>query len=120
MAKGLKAEAVKENFLQHANEEQQNVDWVAERISQLNGEPDFNPQNLTSRSHSEYQEGVDLTDVIKEDSVAERIAVESYAAILRWLGDGDPVTQRLIVDILTVEEEHAEDMANLLDKTGDK
>lgn len=117
MAKGMNAESVKAEFLQHANEEQQHADWIAERITQLKGEPDFNPQNLTSRSHSEYKEGDDLVSMIKEDLVAERIAVESYTAIVRWLGEGDPVTRRLIVDILKVEEEHADDMANLLDRT---
>ena len=95
MAKGMKAESVKEEFQQHATEEQQHADWVAERITQLNGEPDFNPQNLTTRSHSEYQEGGNLTEMIREDLIAERIAVESYAAIVRWLGEGDPVTRRL-------------------------
>jgi bacterioferritin len=120
MAKGLNAESVKSEFSQHATEEQQHADWVAERITQLNGEPDFNPQNLTSRSHSEYKEGGDLVSMIKEDLVAERIAVESYTAIVRWLGEGDPVTRRLIVDILKVEEEHADDMANLLEKSGGK
>ena len=78
------------------------------------------PKNLTSRSHSEYKEGNDLISMIKEDLVAERIAVESYTAIVRWLGDGDPVTRRLIVDILKVEEEHADDMANLLEAGGGK
>jgi bacterioferritin len=120
MAKGMNAESVKEEFLQHANEEQQHVDWVAERITQLNGEPDFNPQHLTSRSHSEYKEGDDLVSMIREDLVAERIAVESYTAIARWLGEGDAVTRHLIIDILKVEEEHADDMANLLDRTSGK
>jgi bacterioferritin len=120
MAKGLKDEAVKKDFFQHANEEQQNVTWIAERISQLNSEPDFNPDNLISPSHSEYQVDIDFTDVIKKDVAAERIEVESYAVIVRRLGDGDPVTRRLIVDILKVQEERAEDMANSLDKAGGK
>jgi bacterioferritin len=120
MAKGMNAESVNEEFVKHANEEQQHAEWVVERITQLNGEPDFNPQRLTSRSESEYKKGDDLVSVIKQDVVAERIAVESYTAIVRWLGEGGPVAPRLIVDILKVEEEHADDMANLLDSTSGK
>ena len=114
MARGINAESVKAEFLKHANEEQQHADWVAERITQLNGEPNFNPEGLTSRSHSEYQEGSNLTEMIKEDLIAERIAIESYAEIVRWLGNDDTTTRRLIEEILKMEEEHAEDLANLL------
>jgi bacterioferritin len=114
-AKGLDSESIKEEFAQHAMEEQEHVDWVAERITQLNGEPDFNPVSLKSRSHSEYQEGGDLRSMIKEDLVAERIAIDTYAEIARWLGMDDQVTRRLIERILEVEVEHADDMANLLD-----
>jgi bacterioferritin len=110
MARGINAESVKAEFLKHANEEQQHADWVAERITQLNGEPNFNPEGLTSRSHSEYQEGSNLTEMIKEDLIAERIAIESYAEIVRWLGNDDTTTRRLIEEILKMEEEHAEDL----------
>lgn len=116
MARGINAESVKAEFLQHANDEQQHADWVAERIVQLNGEPNFNPQGLSSRSHSEYQEGSDLIEMIKEDLVAERIAVQSYAEIARWLGENDPTTRRLIEEILKMEEEHADDLANMLNQ----
>jgi len=116
MARGINAEWVKAEFLQHANDEQQHTDWVAERIVQLNGEPNFNPQGLSSRSHSEYQEGSDLIEMIKEDLVAERIAVQSYAEIARWLNENDPTTRRLIEQILKMEEEHADDLANMLNK----
>jgi bacterioferritin len=116
MARGINAESVKAEFLQHANEEQQHADWVAERIVQLNGEPNFNPEGLAARSHSEYQEGSNLIEMIKEDLVAERIAIESYAEIARWLGDDDSTTRRLIEKILKMEEEHADDLANMLTK----
>jgi bacterioferritin len=115
-ASGMNSEAVKEEFLQHAQEEQQHADWVATRIIQLNGEPDFNPQGLSSRSHSEYAEGHNLVEMIKEDLFAERIAIESYSEIVRWIGDKDPTTRRLIEDILKTEEEHAEDLKTLLEK----
>ncbi|HZP46003.1 MAG TPA: ferritin-like domain-containing protein [Candidatus Binataceae bacterium] len=116
MASGINSESIKAEFLQHANEEQQHVDQVATRIVQLNGAPNFNPEGLARRSHSDYQEGKDLVSMIKEDLVAERIAIESYAAIVRWLGDGDPTTRRLIETILQVEEEHADDLKSLLDR----
>ncbi|MGH7947786.1 MAG: ferritin-like domain-containing protein [Candidatus Binataceae bacterium] len=114
MADGLNSESVRSEFLQHANDEQQHADSVAARIVQLNGEPDFNPKELASRSHSEYVEGNDLSEMLKEDLVAERIAVETYSEIARWLGDRDPTTRRLIEEILEKEEEHAEDLAALL------
>src|ERR1700674_1166387 len=116
MARGIHAEPVKAEFLQHANEEQQHADWVAERITQLNGAPNFNPEGLASRSHSEYQEGSSLVEMIKEDLVAERIAIQSYAEIVRWLDEDDPTTRRMIEQILKVEEEHADDLANMLTK----
>src|SRR5271154_1712726 len=116
MAEGINSESVKAEFLQHANEEQQHADWVATRITQLNGEPDFNPEGLASRSHSEYAEGDDLVSMLKEDLFAERIAIESYSEIARWVGDKDPTTRKLIEDILKVEEEHAEDLKSLLEK----
>ena len=117
-AAGLNSEGAKAEFLQHANEEQQHVDWVATRITQLNGEPNFNPDGLASRAHSEYAEGTDLLSMIREDLYAERIAIESYAEIVRWLGNDDPTTRKLIEDILKVEEEHAEDLKTLLQKMG--
>src|ERR1700751_1563757 len=107
MAQGISSDSVKEEFLQHANEEQQHADWVAERITQLGGEPDFNPQTIYDRSHSEYVEGKTLVDMIKEDLVAERIAIQSYSEIIRWLGDGDPTSRVLLEQINKVEEEHA-------------
>lgn len=114
MADGIHSEAVKEEFLQHANDELQHADAVATRIVQLNGAPDFNPEVLTARSHAPYAEGSDLISMIKEDLVAERIAVETYSEIVRWLGDDDPTSRRLIEQLLEKEEEHAEDMATLL------
>ena len=116
MARGVHAEAVKQEFARHAAEEQQHADWVAERITQLRGEPDFNPEGLARRSHSEYAQGDDLESMIREDLVAERIAIESYSEIVRWLASDDPTTRRIVEDILKAEEEHAEDMVNLLDE----
>lgn len=119
MARGINAEPIRAEFLQHANEEQQHADWVAERITQLNGAPNFNPDGLASRSHSEYQEGSSLVEMIKEDLVAERIAVQSYAEIARWLGEDDSTRRQLIEKILEMEEEHADDLANMLTKVAD-
>ncbi|HJU27644.1 MAG TPA: ferritin-like domain-containing protein [Candidatus Binataceae bacterium] len=116
VATGLNAEAVKAEFLQHATEEAQHADWVATRIVQLNGEPNFNPEGLATRSHAEYAEGSDLASMIKEDLIAERIAIQTYSEIARWLGSDDPTSRKLIEDILKVEEEHAEDMKSLLEK----
>ena len=116
MAQGISSDSVKTEFLQHANEEQQHADWVAERITQIGGEPNFNPEGLATRSHSEYKPGDSLTDMIKEDLVAERIAIESYSEIIRWLGNDDPTSRVLIEQILKMEEEHANDMLDLLAK----
>jgi bacterioferritin len=116
MASGINSESVKAEFLQHAKDEQQHTDWVANRIVQLNGQPNFNPDGLATRSHSEYVEGNDLTSMIREDLVAERIAIESYAEIVRWLADNDPTSRKLIEDILKTEEDHAEDMKSLLER----
>jgi bacterioferritin len=113
-AQGLHAESVKSEFQQHATEEQQHADSIAERITQLGGQPDFNPVGLTERSHSEYVEGGDLQSMIRENLIAERIAIESYSEIIRWLGNDDPTTRKLMEDILKTEEEHADDMLNLL------
>lgn len=120
MASGLEAGAVAEEFLTHANEEQAHADELAHRITQLNGEPDLNPEGLLSRSHSEYVEGDTLTDMIREDLVAERVAIESYSEIIRYLGDRDPTTRRMLEGILAKEEEHAEDMSDLLTRFGEK
>ena len=103
-------------FQQHASEEQQHADWIATRITQLNGAPDFNPEGLSSRAHSEYAEGTDLISMIREDLFAERIAIESYSEIVRWIGGDDPTSRKIIEDILKMEEEHAEDLKALLEK----
>lgn len=113
-AQGLNAGPVAAEFLEHATAELGHADQVAARITQLRGEPDFNPMTLTARSHAEYVEGSSLLDMVKEDLVAERIAVASYQEIIRWLGDKDPTTRRLIEEILVVEEEHADDLLSLL------
>jgi bacterioferritin len=114
MASGIHAQAVAAEFLEHANEEQGHADLIATRITQLGGSPDFNPAGLVSRAHSEYVEGKDLLDMIREDLVAERVAIESYGEIIRYVGDADPTTRRMLEGILATEEEHAEDLANLL------
>src|SRR5579862_986273 len=115
MARGIHSQSVAEEFLEHAAEEQEHADMIAERITQLDGEPNFNPEGLLTRSHSEYVEGESLVEMIKEDLVAERIAVESYSEIIRYLSDNDPTSRRLMEEILAKEEEHAEDMKTLLD-----
>jgi bacterioferritin len=115
MASGIHAQAVAQEFLEHANEEQGHADQIAERIVQLDGEPNFSPDGLSSRSHSEYVEGTTLLDMLKEDLVAERIAIESYGEIVRYLGADDPTTRRLMESILAVEEEHADDLKTLLE-----
>jgi bacterioferritin len=118
MAQGLNSGPVAAEFLEHAGEEQGHADTVAARIVQLQGEPDFNPATLVARSHAEYVPGTDLVDMIKEDLVAERIAIASYQEIVRWLGDGDVTTRRVIEDLLAVEEEHADDLLTLLKRMG--
>jgi bacterioferritin len=114
MATGIHAQAVAAEFLQHANEEQAHADQIAARIVQLQGAPNLNPEGLLTRSHSEYVEGETLIDMIKEDLVAERIAIDSYAEMIRYVGDGDSTTRRMLEGILAMEEEHADDLANLL------
>ena len=114
MAEGLEAQSVAAEFLQHANEEQGHADEIAARIVQLGGEPDFSPEGLSTRSHAEYKPGTDLVDMIKEDLVAERIAIESYGDMIRYIGDDDSTTRRMLEGILAMEEEHAQDMADLL------
>src|SRR6202166_1244371 len=115
MAKVIHSQAVAQEFLEHAAEEQEHADRLAERITQLDGEPNFNPDGLLSRSHSEYVEGETLVDMIREDLIAERIAVESYSEIIRYLADNDPTSRRLMESILAKEEEHAEEMKTLLE-----
>jgi len=114
-AKGLNAQAAAEEFLQHSGEELNHADMIAARISQLGGEPDFDPNTRTKRSHSEYDDSSALKEMIQEDLEAERVAIASYTEIISWLGDGDPTTRRMLEEILAVEEEHAEDMLDLLD-----
>jgi bacterioferritin len=114
MANGINSEAVSQEFLKHANEEQEHADRLADRITQLNGAPDYNPSTLAQRSHTEYVECSNLLDMIKENLVAERIAIETYGEIIRYIGDTDPTTRRILEDILAKEEEHAEEMSNLL------
>lgn len=120
MASGINATSIAAEFLEHANEEQQHADWIAERITQLGGAPNFSPEGLLTRSHSDYVEGDDLADMIKEDLVAERIAIDSYREIIEYLGTTDPTSRRVIEQILAIEEEHAEDMSTLLDELGKK
>jgi bacterioferritin len=118
MATGIHAQAVAQEFLEHANEEQGHADIAAERITQLGGEPNFSPEGLAMRSHSQYIEGTTLLDMVKEDLVAERIAVESYNEIIRYLGNDDPTTRIAMEQILAKEEEHADDMKKLLERLG--
>jgi bacterioferritin len=114
MAEGIDSAPVAAEFLQHATEEQGHADLIAARIVQLQGAPDFNPETLTARSHAEYAPGTDLLDMVKEDLVAERVAIASYSEIIAWLGSGDTTTRRMLEDILAVEEEHADDLLNFL------
>ncbi len=118
MAQGIASESVKQEFLEHANEEQVHADQIAERIVQLGGEPDFNPEGLAMRSHAQYVEGTDLVDMIKEDLVAERIAIDSYREIAAWLAGKDSTTRRVMEEILAKEEEHAEDLSSMLQDMG--
>ena len=114
MATGIHAQAVAAEFLQHANEEQGHADQISARIVQLGGAPNLNPEGLLSRSHSEYVEGESLVDMLKENLVAERIAIDSYAEMARYIADDDPTTRRMLESILAMEEEHADDLATLL------
>jgi bacterioferritin len=114
VATGLSSEGVKAEFKTHAGEEQEHAMQVAERINQLGGFPDFNPDTLTARSASQYAEGADLVDMIKENLIAERIAVDHYRELIRYFGDDDPATRVMLEGILSVEEEHADDMQTLL------
>jgi bacterioferritin len=115
MAKGVKAHVAAEEFLEHATQEAQHADKLAERIVQLGGEPEFNPDTLSKNSHAQYVAGNTLKEMVTEDLVAERIAIDSYREIIQYIGDKDPTTRRLFEEILEQEEEHADDMADLLD-----
>jgi len=118
MAEGINSGPVAAEFLQHATEEQGHADSIAARIVQLQGEPDFNPSTLVERSHAEYVPGKDLVDMIREDLVAERVAIASYSEISEWLGESDITTRRLMESILAVEEEHADDLLTFLKQMG--
>ena len=118
MASGLNAAPVAAEFLRHANDEQGHADQVATRITQLDGQPNFDPDGLATRSHADYVEGETLLDMVQEDLVAERIAIGSYQEIVRWLGNDDPTTRNLIESILAVEEEHADDLLSILQELG--
>jgi bacterioferritin len=118
MATGINAESVAAEFLQHSNEEQGHADQLAQRIVQLKGEPNFNPEGLLTRSHAEYAEGTSLIDMIKEDLVAERIAIDSYREMIAYFGNDDPTSRRMMEGILAMEEEHADDLVSLLEKMG--
>ena len=114
MASGIKASVAAKEFLEHANQEAEHADRLAERIVQLGGEPDFNPDNLSRNSHAQYVAGNTLREMVLEDLVAERIAIDSYREIIQYIGESDPTTRRIYEDILAQEEEHADDMADLL------
>lgn len=118
MATGINAESVAAEFLQHANEEQGHADLIAQRIVQLGGEPDFSPEGLATRSHAEYVEGDTLIDMIREDLVAERIAIDSYREMITYVANDDPTTRRMLEGILAMEEEHADDLVSLLETIG--
>jgi len=119
MASGIHSAPVAAEFLEHSNEEQEHADRIAERIVQLGGEPNFSPDGLLSRSHAEYVEGHSLSDMIKEDLVAERIAIDSYREMAAYFSGFDSTTRRMLEEIMAVEEEHADDMADLLKNFGE-
>lgn len=115
VAQGIHAEAVAAEFTEHAAQEQDHADRIANRIMQLGGEPNMDPSSLTARSHADYTTSRSIKDLLRENLIAERVAVDTYAEIARWLGDDDPTTRRLIEQILEQEEEHADDLATLLE-----
>jgi bacterioferritin len=117
-ADGIHSKSVAAEFLEHANEEQEHADKIAKRIVQLDGKPDLNPEGLLTRSHSDYTEGDNLIDMLKENLIAERIAIDSYREIAQYLGDKDPTSRRVIEEVLAQEEEHAEDISSLLEDIG--
>ncbi|WP_028104003.1 ferritin-like domain-containing protein [Pseudoduganella violaceinigra] len=111
---GLANASIKAEFLEHAAQEQQHADWLAERIVQLNGTPDFNPATLLDRSHAEYDDSREVQAMVRANLVAERVAIESYRQMIELIGDSDPTTKQLLTQIMAVEEEHADDMRDLL------
>lgn len=115
MAKGAVGEVVKNELLEHAKEEQAHADLIANRIVQLGGEPDFNPHGIADRSHAEYVEGTTLGEMVREDLIAERVAIESYSEMIRFIGEADPTTRRMLEGILAMEEEHADELASMLE-----
>ncbi|QJR13787.1 ferritin-like domain-containing protein [Usitatibacter palustris] len=117
MARGPNSEPIANEFMEHAKEEAAHADLIAARIVQLGGEPDFSPDSLSGRSHSEYKEGKDMRSMIEEDLVAERIAIDSYREMVRWFGEHDSTTRRMLEEILATEEEHADELADLLQKS---
>lgn len=120
MARGIQAKSIANEFLVHGNEELGHADQLAERIVQLGGEPDFSPDSLSRRSHAEYQAGTNLVDMIKENLIAERIAIDSYREFVRYLGNQDPTTSDLLKSILAVEEKHADELADMLEISPEK
>lgn len=118
MATGINAQGIAQEFLQHANEEQAHADQIAQRIVQLGGEPNLSPEGMLTRSHAEYVEGESLVDMIREDLVAERIAIDSYREMIAYLGSDDSTTRRMLEGILAMEEEHADDLVGLLEELG--
>ena len=115
---GRENAGIKAEFLEHANEEQEHADWLAERIVQLNGDPDFNPATLLERSHAEYDASEDVQSMVRANLIAERVAIESYRQMIQQIGDSDPTTRLLLIKIMAIEEEHADDMRDLLDEHG--
>ncbi len=111
---GLSNGPIKAEFLEHATQEQEHADWLAERIIQLNGKPDFNPATLLARSHAEYDESDDVQSMVRTNLIAERVAIESYRQMIAQIGHSDPTTRHLLIKIMAVEEEHADDMRDLL------
>ncbi len=114
-ATGLVNEPIKAEFLEHAGQEEEHAGRIAERIVQLNGEPDFNPSTIAARSHAEYDDSSDIKAMIRANLIAERVAIESYRQMIERIGDTDPTTKHMLIDIMAVEEEHADDMKDLLE-----
>jgi len=112
---GAQNAGIKAEFLEHATEEQEHADWIAERIVQLNGEPDYNPATLLDRSHAEYDDSREVQSMVRANLIAERVAIESYRQMIERIGDSDPTTKQLLIRIMAVEEEHADDMRDLLE-----
>lgn len=112
---GLQNAAIKAEFLEHAVQEQEHADWLAERIVQLNGEPDYNPATLLDRSHAEYDESREVQSMVRANLIAERVAIESYRQMIEQIGETDPTTRQLLIKIMAVEEQHADDMRDLLE-----